>query len=337
MLEAMLQAMLQFLEKMKQRDQELNQQILARVHRVVLQEMEKNISDQLRKQISERNISSIEYSDRSGNSIKFHLVDDPKNGQRHTFQRLKGDQLVFHRSDGKGDPVYLDIKELDRVLPALEGRIAAMRTLSNQDEKQVLQNLLGAIEKAKREGLSFSEAYQKIMGEKVKHEIRQSRQIDLNTCKKYKDFFNKRQNEIELELDKIKLQKMDLETKRDAGLITKKEYKTQVKDLDKIRTKLTKELKMLVKARNKFDKQLGKEMEKHCLGLSAKSLNFDEKITLAESAFKQPEGLNREELRQALTNQGDTKALQALDKAEGQTLTQEINTEKTVESTFSIQ
>lgn len=328
--------MLRFLEEMRKREKELDQQMLVRVHHVVRVEIEKNISEQLRKQIPEHKISSIELSDGSGKSIKFHLTDDQTNGKKHTFQRLEGDKAVFNRSDGKGEPVYLDIKELEQALPALEGRIAAMRTLSKQDDKQVLQSLADTFEKAKREGLSADEAYQKVMGEKVKHEMHQSRHHDLTTSKKYNDYFQKRQNEIGFELNKIKLQKMDLETQKDTGSMTKKEFKTRNSDLSKMSKKLTKELKILEKGRKKFDKQLGKELQKHCPGLSTKKLDFQDKITLAQSAFNQPEGLNKEQLRQSFEKQGDKKAIQALDKAEGKSRNQEIDTELTKESTFSI-
>ena len=49
-------------------------------------------------------------------------------------------------------------------------------------------------------------------------------------------------------------------------------------------------------------------MERHCLGLSTKRLSFHEKITLAESAFKQPEGLNSEELRESFEGSRGSKA-----------------------------
>lgn len=338
-LEAMLQAILRYLEEMRKRNKELDQQLLVRVHHIVRSEIEKNISEQLRRQVPQLKISSVELTDHYGKSIKFHLVNDQAEGKDHKFLRLEDDKLVFNPSDGKGKPVYLDIKELEKVLPALEGRLAAMRTLSKLDNQQVVQSLIDSFKKEKSEGITLSKAYQTVMGEKVKHDIRQSRQIDLTASQKYNDYFQNRQNEIAFELSTIKLEKMDLETQLEAGLITKKEYKTKIKDLDKKSSKLKKEVKILEKGVKKFSKRLGKELERHCPDLSTKGLSFQDKITLAESAFKQPEGLDNKELRDLFEGQGDHQALQVLDKAEGRERSEEMMEEKStisIQSTFDI-
>lgn len=336
-LEAIMEFIMYLIRELQRKNQSLEQQMLAQIFRNVHREMEKNISEQLRKQMSNLQISTIEWKDRTGSSMKLHLTNDPSAKKEYAFQKLEGDKLQFQPVNHKGGPIYLDIQEIEKVVPALEGRIKAMGTLSKMEEKQAVQSLVDTFQKAKQKEIPLTKAYSEVMSEKVKHEIHQSRRLDLEKAKSFNEHYQKRKVKIEQELTKIKLQKMDLDIKHEVGSVSKKELKVRNQDLDKMSKKLTKEMKELNYGKKKLDKQLAKEIERHCPDLKTKNLKFEDKITLAESVFKYEEGLNKEQLRQSFEKEGNDKGLQLLDQAERRDQTLILDQEETtitMESSF---
>lgn len=315
--EAILELILQFIKEMQKKNQSLEQQNLARILHTFYKEMEKNFSEQLRRQLSNQRISTIEWRDRSGNTMKLHLTDAQESGKEYSFQKLEGDKLLFQPVDKKGESIYLNINELDRVVPALEGRVHAMGTLSKLDEQQSVKSLTDAFQKAKQEGIPFSQAYSDQMGKKVKQGIHQTRLYDLQRAKTFNDYFQKRKDTIQFELNKIKIERMELTTNLEVGSISKEDFMERNRDLKNKEKKLTKKMDELKKGRNKLNSQLGKEIERHCPGLSTTNLSFEEKIALGENAFQYPEGLEKNQLRQSFEKDGNEKGLQLLDKAEG--------------------
>jgi len=332
--EAFMHLVMQFIDEMRRRNQSLEERILAQIHHTFRTEMEKNISEQLRKQMSNLRISTIEWKDRSGGTMKVHLTDDHKDGKEYAFRELKGDKLLFQPTDQKGGSIQLDIREIEKALPALEGRIQAMGTLSKMDEKQVTKSLLDSFERAKQKNLSLTEAYKEVMGEQFKKDIHEMRRHDLDRAKHCNDYFQKRKDHIQLELNKINIEKLELKTELDVGSITKKEFKKRNKDLDKMDKKLKGEMKELNRMIKRTDKLLEKEIWRHT-GFVTKKLDFEDKIELAERVFQAPEEMDKGVWREQFERNGDEKGLQLLDQIEGRNQEMELEIERE-ETTLSM-
>lgn len=334
-LELMIQAMLKILMKLKERQLQLDLQIVVKLHQSVVKEIEKIITEQLKKQIPEINIDSVKLPGHADRSQKYCIAFDPE-GKLCQFDKIEKGELVFNPNDGQGEKLRIDGEKLN-LSSDLNLKILTVGVLSKQQEQQIIKEFSEAAQRARSEGKSLEEAYVEVKQPGIQQGLDQIHQERLNYMEKINRTVEEHQRKVSHQLDQIDAKRKELDNQLKVGRITKKDYREQKKGLKHKEKKHLKSMKPVKKVYKDLDKELTKSLRKGCPDLSSKTLknlSFGEKISLAKHFGSQPMDLHQ--LRDVIQTRGDQNAMKAFEKVSSREkeLTIEESNHLTIEATL---